>query len=155
MMIERLDILYSWEFPVQYRKRKSVPIKAVLSFIAIKISFDVHKAVFASACSSQHLERERARGEKDTKLYWRTPKPQKASNACDHCDAKKKMSFILYFFQQYSLSIYSSSVDYYCARDDEKRLSSRDIVYPRQQVKQQIAHHEELILSISLGCISR
>ncbi len=56
MMIERFDELYSWEFSVQYRKRKSVPIKAVFSFIAIKILSDVHQAVFTSACPSQHLK---------------------------------------------------------------------------------------------------
>jgi hypothetical protein len=36
--------------------------QAVVSFIAIKIFTDVHRAVFASARSSQHLER--AIGEK-------------------------------------------------------------------------------------------
>jgi hypothetical protein len=30
--------------------------KAVFSFIAIEINPDVHQAVFASACSSQHRE---------------------------------------------------------------------------------------------------
>ncbi len=30
--------------------------KAVISFIAIKISPDVYQAVFASACPSQHLK---------------------------------------------------------------------------------------------------
>jgi hypothetical protein len=55
MMIERID-MYSWECSVQYRKRKSVPIKAVLSFIAIEFFTDVHQAVFASACSNQRLE---------------------------------------------------------------------------------------------------
>ncbi len=42
MMIERFDELYSWEFSVQYRKLKSVSIKAVFSFIVIKIFADVH-----------------------------------------------------------------------------------------------------------------
>ncbi len=57
MMIERIDDMYSsWEFSVQYRKRKSVLSKAVLSFITIKIFADEHRAVFASARSSQHLE---------------------------------------------------------------------------------------------------
>jgi hypothetical protein len=32
------------------------PVKAVLSLIAIKIFADVHRAVFASARSNQHLE---------------------------------------------------------------------------------------------------
>jgi hypothetical protein len=54
--LKDFDEMYSWEFSVQYRKRKSVPIKALLSFIAIKIFPDVHQAVFASACSSQLLE---------------------------------------------------------------------------------------------------
>jgi hypothetical protein len=40
----------------QYRKHKSVLSNAVLSFIAIKIFADVHRAVFASAGPSQHLE---------------------------------------------------------------------------------------------------
>ncbi len=56
MMIESFDELYSWEFSVQYRKRKSVLSKAVFSFIVIEIFPDVHRAVFGSACSSQHLE---------------------------------------------------------------------------------------------------
>jgi hypothetical protein len=55
-MIERFDELSSWEFSVQHRKRKSVPIKAVFSFSAIEIFPDVNQAVFASTCSSQHLE---------------------------------------------------------------------------------------------------
>ncbi len=54
--LKKFDDLYSWEFSVQYRKIKLVPIKAVLSFIAIEIFTDVHQAVFASAFSSQHLE---------------------------------------------------------------------------------------------------
>ncbi len=48
--------MYSWEFSVQYRKRKSVLSKAVLSFILIEIFADVHRAAFTSARSSQHLE---------------------------------------------------------------------------------------------------
>ncbi len=55
MMIWKIfDDLDSIEFSVQYRKCKSVPIKALFSFIAIKIFPDVHQAVFASACPSQH-----------------------------------------------------------------------------------------------------
>jgi hypothetical protein len=40
----------------QYRKRKLVLSKAVLSFIAIEIFADVHQAVFAFARPNQHLE---------------------------------------------------------------------------------------------------
>ncbi len=50
------DDLYSWELSVQYRKRKLVLSKAVLSFIAIEIFADVHRALFASARLNQHLE---------------------------------------------------------------------------------------------------
>ncbi len=49
------------EFSVQYRRRKSVLSKAVLSFIAIEIFADVHQAVFASACPKQHLKELKAR----------------------------------------------------------------------------------------------
>jgi hypothetical protein len=54
--LKDFDDMYSWEFSVQYRKRKSVLSKAVLSFIAIEIFADVHRAVFASARLNQHLE---------------------------------------------------------------------------------------------------
>jgi hypothetical protein len=54
--LKDFDDMYSWEFSVWYRKRKSVLSKAMLSFNAIKIFADVHWAVFASARSNQHLE---------------------------------------------------------------------------------------------------
>jgi hypothetical protein len=76
MMIERIDDMYSWEFSVQYRKLKSVLLKAVLSFIVIEIFADVHRAVFTYARSSQHLESYRRESQR-VKLRWKTPKTRK------------------------------------------------------------------------------